>query len=128
MTEEAREYKGSCLCGGVRYTAVGPIDDVVACHCRQCQKTSGFHVAMTRLPLQNFRLDKSETLKWYQSSNEAERGFCTRCGGNLFWKPTGKNLISITAGTLDQPTGLKLRENIFTEFAGDYYEIPKTRD
>jgi hypothetical protein len=128
MTEEAREYKGSCLCGGVRYTAVGPIDDVVACHCRQCQKTSGFHVAMTRLPLQNFRLDKSETLKWYRSSNEAERGFCTRCGGNLFWKPTGKNLISITAGTLDQPTGLKLRENIFTEFAGDYYEIPKTRD
>lgn len=128
MTEEAREYKGSCLCGGVRYTAVGPIDDVVACHCRQCQKTSGFHVAMTRLPLQNFRLDKSETLKWYQSSNEAERGFCTRCGGNLFWKPTGKNLISITAGTLDQPTGLKLRENIFTEFAGDYYEIPKKRD
>jgi len=128
MTEENREYKGSCLCGGVQYTAVGPIDDVVACHCRQCQKTSGFHVAMTRLPLQNFRLDKSETLKWYRSSDAAERGFCTRCGGNVLWKPTGKDVISIAAGTFDQPTGLKLRENIFTEFAGDYYEIPKTMD
>lgn len=128
MPEENRDYKGSCLCGGVQYTAVGPLDDVIACHCRQCQKTSGFHVAMTRVPLQNFRLDKSETLNWYRSSNEAERGFCTRCGGNVFWKPTGKNSISISAGTLDQPTGLKLRKNIFTEFAGDYYAIPKTID
>ncbi|RVU38504.1 GFA family protein [Hwanghaeella grinnelliae] len=125
MTEENKEYKGSCLCGGVQYTAVGPLDDVVACHCRQCQKTSGFHVAMTRLPLKNLRLDKYETLNWYRSSNEAERGFCTRCGGNVFWKPTGKDSVSITAGTLDQPTGLKLRDNIYTEFAGDYYEIPK---
>lgn len=125
MTDQKTEYKGSCLCGGVQYTAVGPVDDVVACHCKQCQKTSGFHVAMTRLPLKNLRLEKSDTLKWYRSSDIAERGFCERCGGNLFYKPTGKEQISISAGTLDQPTGLKLRENIFTEFAGDYYEIPK---
>lgn len=124
MTEETRIQKGSCLCGGVQYTAVGPLDDVVACHCRQCQKTSGFHVAMTRLPMKNLQLNRSETLTWYRSSDVAERGFCARCGGNLFWKPTGRDVISIAAGTLDQPTGLKLRENIYTEFAGDYYDIP----
>lgn len=125
MAEENRVYTGSCLCGGVQYTAAGPLDDVIACHCVQCQKTSGFHVAMTRLPIANFRLDKAETLTWYRSSETAERGFCGRCGGNLFWKPTGEDVISITAGTLDGPTGLKLRENIYTEFAGDYYAIPK---
>ena len=79
---------------------------------------------MTRLPMKNLRLETSETLQWYRSSETAERGFCNRCGGNLFWKPAGRETISITAGTLDQPTGLKLRENIYTEFAGDYYAIP----
>ena len=30
----------------------------------------------------------------------AERGFCGRCGGNLFWKQAGRDAISITAGTI----------------------------
>ncbi len=124
MSEITETHTGSCLCGGVQYTAFGPLDDVITCHCGQCQKTSGFHFASTRLPAKNLRLDKNESLQWYKSSDTAERGFCHSCGGNLFWREFNSDQISITAGTLDQPTGLKIRENIYTEFAGDYYALP----
>ena len=30
--------------------------------------------------------DPEKCLTWYASSNEAERGFCSRCGSSLFFK------------------------------------------
>lgn len=123
---DGRTHTGSCLCGGVRYTATGPLDGVSVCHCTQCQKTSGFVAAAAWLPVENLTIDNDETLKWYRSSPQAERGFCSNCGGNLFWRQDGSDMISITMGTLDPPTGMKIVENIFTDTAGDYYELPKT--
>ncbi len=45
------------------------------------------------------------------------------CGSVLFWKGDGRDYTSITAGSLDGPTGLRLEGHIFCESAGDYYEI-----
>ena len=60
---------------------------------------------------------------WYASSPEARRGFCARCGSNLFWERPGSGGISIFAGTLDLPTGLRLKGHIHVAGKGDYYEI-----
>ena len=117
-------HTGGCLCGGVRYRAIGPLRHVIACHCGQCRKTSGHHAAMTSVPLARFALEVDETLVWFHSSESARRGFCNRCGGNLFWKPAGENRVSITAGTLDGATGLAIERHIYTEDAGDYYDVP----
>jgi hypothetical protein len=70
-------------------------------------------------------LDVQETLSWYRSSEAAERGFCNRCGSNLFWRPTiaGNSTTYITAGTLEPPTGLKIAEHIFVVDQSDYYCI-----
>ncbi len=78
---------------------------------------------MTSAPSANVELTASDTLVWYQSSDTAERGFCSRCGGNLFWKQRGRDAISITAGTLDTPTGLTVEEHIFVADKSDYYAI-----
>jgi hypothetical protein len=49
-----------------------------------------------------------------------------RLGGerrsSLFWEAPGRDTISFAAGALDSPTGLKTVRDIYTEFAGDYYE------
>lgn len=66
---------------------------------------------------------KDATLRWFRSSEKTCRGFCTRCGGNLFWKQDGSNVIYVTAGTLDKPTGLKIGEHIFVASKSDYYDI-----
>ena len=62
-------------------------------------------------------------LRWYRSSASAERGFCGRCGASLFWRPHFGTHISIMAGTLDVPTGLKANEHIHFDSASDYYTI-----
>ena len=114
---------GGCLCGGVRYRIHGPLRGVIACHCSQCRRTSGHYAAMTSAPSASIELTLAGTLLWYQSSDSAERAFCGRCGGNLFWKQAGRDDISITAGTLDTPTGLTIEEHIFVADKSDYYQI-----
>jgi hypothetical protein len=115
--------RGGCLCGGVRYEVRGPLRDVIACHCSQCRRTSGHFVAASSAAVGDIAFLKRDTLRWYESSPQARRGFCSVCGGNLFWQPTGANTMSIMAGTLDVPTGLKIIKHIFVADKSDYHEI-----
>jgi len=62
-------------------------------------------------------------LKWYQSSQDARRGFCRICGTSLFWEPMGSGRVSIAAGCLDKPTNLRTVRHIFVTDKGDCYEI-----
>ena len=117
-------HTGSCLCGGVAYALTGPMRPVAVCHCTQCRKTTGHIFASTQVPRAAFRLTNEETLAWYKSSEMAERGFCNRCGSSLFWRRYDEDTISITAGTLDGPTGLSIGKHIFTDTKGDYYDVP----
>jgi hypothetical protein len=41
----------------------------------------------------------------------------------VFWKQAGRDAVSITAGTLDTPTRLKLEKHIFVADKSDYYTI-----
>jgi hypothetical protein len=123
MSEPESTHGGGCLCGGVRYSVRGPLRGVIACHCSQCRKTSGHFAAMTSAPSRQIEMTNSEQLVWYQSSATAERGFCRRCGGNVFWKLHGRDDISITAGTLDTPTRLAIERHIFVADKSDYYTL-----
>lgn len=114
---------GSCLCGGVTFEVTGNLRDVVACHCTQCRKTSGHHVAATACDDDDLKFNKLDTLAWYRSSDIAERGFCSRCGSSLFYRPLQGHMTSIGAGSLDGPTGLRLSGHIHCASKGDYYEI-----
>ena len=111
---------GGCLCGAVTYVVNGPLRDVIACHCTQCRKSSGHHVAATSCHRDD--IDVTGKVTWYQSSDTARRGFCGICGSNLFWDGAGVNL-SIFAGTLDGSTGIKMAGHIFCADKGDYYEL-----
>jgi hypothetical protein len=114
---------GSCLCGAVRYEVTGAMRPVVACHCTQCRKQSGHFPAFTNAKSEDFKLTSSESLKWYRASDFASRGFCSTCGSVMFWKRDDGEEISIAAGSLDGPTGLRIGGHIFCADAGDYYEI-----
>ena len=114
---------GSCLCGGVAYEVNGPLRPVTYCHCSQCRKTSGHFVAATACKTDDLELTAQGTLVWFQSSAQAERGFCGTCGASLFWRPAHAEHISIMAGTLTTPTGLRAVDHVFTADAADYYTI-----
>lgn len=113
---------GGCLCGAVRYRVTGPLRDVEVCHCSRCRRTHGHVGAYTEAPLSALTLTAERGLRWYIADGR-ERGFCSECGASVLWHRSGHDRISIAAGTLDPPTGLRTTHHIFTDSRGDYYEI-----
>lgn len=114
---------GSCLCGAVRFQASGPLGDVVVCHCRMCRKAHGHVGAYTAVRKDALTLVATRGLRWYRSSADARRGFCAECGSTLFWDADRRETISIAAGTLEAPTGIRTTLQIHVASAGDYYDV-----
>jgi hypothetical protein len=106
---------GGCLCGAVRYEiATGPqagVDPAALlgtyCHCSMCRKaTGGGYATLLSIPREAVRWTKgSPTL--YRSSPIATRGFCRQCGSPLFYDGEAEKQLSLTAGSLDDPSGIK---------------------
>lgn len=115
--------KGHCLCGAVDYKVDGELRPVIFCHCEQCRRTSGHYVAATACRPQQLHISGEENIKWYRSSDAAERGFCQHCGSNLFWRPAHGEHWSIWAGSIDLPTELKASQHIYVHMKSDYYDI-----
>ena len=101
----------------------GKLRDVITCHCVQCRKTSGHFVAATACRRSAFTLVKRDSLKWYVAVPGFRRGFCGECGASLFFEEVGGERISLAAGSLDEPQGLKIVAHIYVSEAGDYYPI-----
>jgi len=114
--------RGGCLCGAVRYEVTGPLRDVVVCHCSRCLRTHGHAAAYSACARRDLVLEPSDALRWYEFDDRS-RGFCGECGASLFWSAAERDTISIAAGTLDRPTGLKTVAHIYTRDHADYYEI-----
>lgn len=117
---------GQCLCGAVRYEVRGPLRPIIECHCKMCQRFSGGRWSSTAARPKDVTIEEDGALAWFRSSDFAKRGFCTRCGSSLFYKPDERDSLSLAAGSLDEPTGLSLAVRICTATAGDYYEIGDT--
>ncbi|KZL22043.1 Glutathione-dependent formaldehyde-activating enzyme [Pseudovibrio axinellae] len=125
---EIRNYKGKCLCGEVSFKAETPHKDVGLCHCTMCRRwNSGpFHVVEIPFDALSFE-NGEESISYYRSTDYARRAFCNNCGSSLFYHgdqiPEISNKVYLSAGLLDEPTGLKLAGHIFCASKGDYYEI-----
>jgi hypothetical protein len=115
-------HPGGCLCGGVRYEVTGPLRDVVVCHCSRCRRTHGHAAAYSACAAADLVLVADQTLRWYEADGRA-RGFCAECGASIFWRAPARETISIAAGTLLEPTGLRTVAQIYTDSRGDYYEL-----
>jgi hypothetical protein len=105
----------------------GPLRDVLICHCEECRRWHGHVCASTAAAKRDLVLLEDRTLRWIDSPRSdagARRGFCVECGSSLFWDPPRRETISIAAGTLDGPTGLKVASHWFVSQVGDYYELP----
>tara|TARA_Y100000590_G_C15505544_1_gene933367 strand:+ start:695 stop:1000 length:306 start_codon:yes stop_codon:yes gene_type:complete len=99
-----KKFKGKCLCGEVKYTALDCIDKE-NCKCNKCQKSSGsLSIKWFSTSRNTFILDDKKSLyRQYKSSKYAKRGFCSKCGSNLtmdYGKKSQPNTIWVTTLTL----------------------------
>jgi hypothetical protein len=112
----------------VRYEVTGPLQDVLICHCEECRRWHGHVSATAAADRDDLHLLEKRGLRWIESPRSeagARRGFCRECGSSLFWDGPGHETISIAAGTLDAPTGLRVASHWYVSQAADYYEIPE---
>lgn len=82
------EYHGSCMCRSIRFSFSGPPRFVADCVCESCRRAHGASaVCWVGVNAPAFRIDSGERLlKWYRSSAESERGFCTECGTRFLFR------------------------------------------
>ena len=116
---------GRCLCGAVQFEAEGVSDEVHACHCNMCRHWSGGPGLAVQA--ESVRFTGEEHLARYASSGWAERGFCTRCGSNLFYRLKEPDVYTMWFGAFDDPTPYALHGEIYVDekpaaydFAGDH--------
>jgi hypothetical protein len=94
---------GGCQCGAIRYALHEQPSDPDICHCRMCQKAFGsFFAPLAGVPRDRFELTRGE-LATFMSSDEAERGFCGRCGTPLTFRYVHSERIAVSIGSLDEP-------------------------
>ena len=114
-------HSGHCLCGAVKYEVDGPIRDVIACHCEECQRVSSHFVAATAAHHSDVAITEDEGLAWYEGTSSIRRGFCKLCGSTLFFDHGPDLPMGIAAGSLDNSDDVKIAVHIWTEEAGPYY-------
>lgn len=113
---------GGCVCGAIRFRCRLSSDAVVACHCEQCRRQSGHVWACVTTVQGALEIEDAQNLRWWRYKR-SERGFCAQCGAYLFWRAPGGEEVDISAGALDETSGLKLVSEIFLDEKGAYYEL-----
>jgi len=114
---------GGCLCGQIRYEAKGEPVAVATCHCRSCQRLSGGpFLTFVGFEPQNVVWIKDEPTT-YESSETVQRGFCPTCGSTVsFARPT-HNVISVMAGSLDDPDSITPEMHCFTDHQNSWLKL-----
>jgi hypothetical protein len=122
---------GGCLCGAVRFEAQGAPTACNYCHCQMCRKASGAPVvAWAMYPIDKVKV--SGPMKFYRSSEKAERGFCPNCGSAMMWRRVGREggsavtHVDLTTGCFDNAAGLQPATHIFMESAISWLHIHDT--
>lgn len=125
MTEADLRRTGGCHCGDVQYRCDGELRQVWNCHCERCRRITGHHMAGSACHADHLVLLEDRGLRWYEPAPGVFYGFCGTCGSTLFWKTdTAPEHVSITAGTIDQPSGLRTVAAWYVGEAADYHDLP----
>ncbi len=120
MTEEFN-LTGKCMCGAVKVSATAKKPSVVACHCDMCRRWSaGPFMAVN---CQRVTFEGDENIGRIQLSDWAERGYCTKCGSNLFYRLVHSSDHQISAGLFDNQSMLRLSLQVFIDSKPPYYEF-----
>ena len=110
-------FKGSCLCGQIRFEVdeFGPLTG--NCHCSMCRKFHGAaYATIAEAHRSHFRWTAGEELlKGYTADNGTTRSFCSHCGSSLtFASPKADpDLVEIALGCFDDEVPIEPDAHIF---------------
>ena len=122
---------GRCLCGHVRFESTGEPKGATYCHCLDCRRTTGsaFNVAVP-VPSASLTILSGEVKAYTKTADSGKlitREFCPQCGSTLFTRSAVfPDHVFIKAGTLNDPTVVKPKDQIWTSVKVPWSQIDPT--
>ena len=126
MSPQASNASGSCLCGAVTFSIAFPTNWIAHCHCTICRRAHGAaFVTWVSVPDDKYTVsDSGGLLRWYRSSRDGERAFCSRCGSSLFFRGSQwPGEVHIPRGNFTSALDQAPQVHSFYETHVDWFEI-----
>jgi len=117
-------FKGSCLCGSVRWAADGPTGEMSHCHCSICRKMHGapFGTYVSVAASDYELLEGADAIRTYETTPGFVRAFCSKCG-SLAPMPVGNGRVAIPCGGIDGDPGVRPTMHIFAASKAPWVNI-----
>jgi hypothetical protein len=95
-------YEGQCFCGAVAIEVSGEPLGAGYCHCANCRRWSAGPVnAFTLWKPESVKVTRGEDqLREFNENERTYRVWCNACGGNLYARHPGWDLIDVYAATI----------------------------
>jgi len=113
--------ESQCLCGKVRIKSSSINSKIIVCHCGMCRKWGGPALAVECGS--DLELEGNEYVSVYDSSDWAERAFCSSCGAHLFYRIKETKEVSVPVGLFPDLKGLEMEVQCFIDRKPDYYSF-----
>jgi hypothetical protein len=130
--ESDMDRTGQCLCGAVHFTIRDLDPEYGVCHCKMCQRWAGSMLAGLTVPEGTVEFTGAEHIGRYQSSEWAERAFCSTCGSGLYYRVTMAGPYAGTyhmpVGLLDDTSDLTLSREIYVDAKPDSFALAGERE
>lgn len=101
---------GGCQCGELRYEIAAEPLALYVCHCRECQKQSASAFGLSlRVPSSGLYVTHGSPRFWSRATDAGRSmkcAFCPTCGSRLWHQIEGATVVSVKAGSLDEPVDL----------------------
>ena len=117
---------GTCLCGSIRVEARLPSKWVAHCHCTYCRRAHAApFVTWAGFTDESVTVTDPQTLlHWYESSQGARRGACSRCGSPMLFTSTKwPGEIHIARALLDENLDKKPSAHVFYDSHVSWLEV-----
>lgn len=117
---ESENYTGQCLCGSVKLHVAEINPKFTVCHCGTCRTWTGGPLFAVQCGT-DVVLEGDENVTIFDSSPWAERGFCAKCGTNLFYRLKSTQSYYVPLGLFPTLPDLEMDMQYFSDRKPDYY-------
>lgn len=119
--ENSKTAKGTCLCKSITIEASAMKTNLGVCHCRMCRTWSAGPFLGVDCG-SDVKIQGEEFLTIFNSSDWAERAFCSKCGTNVFYR-LKENQQHIVSSELFNEDELNFDHQIFIDEKPQYYSF-----
>lgn len=110
----------NCLCGSVKIRVENIDPKFTVCHCSSCRQWGGGPLFMVQCGT-DVAFEGEDSVKEYDSSAWATRGFCSNCGTHLFSRFKKNGSYNMPVGLFPNIENLEMSMQYFSDHRPEYY-------